>query len=48
MVLPRRLLVMVFPDKEGRREIAVGGLTSVGGYHPAHPESKPSGDEKAE
>lgn len=33
---------MVFPDKEGRRE------TAVGGHHPAHAESEPSGDEKAE
>lgn len=39
---------MVFPDKEGRREIAMGGLTSVGGHHPACPESEPSDEEKAE
>lgn len=39
---------MVFPDKEGRRVTAMGGLTSVGGHHPARPESEPSGDKKAE
>lgn len=30
-------LVMVFPGKEGRRETAVGGLTSMGGHDPARP-----------